>query len=264
MEEHAMSCGALRKAMYLADRLEALSPERIRAAEHLQGCSACQAFFASEEALKSVLRNRSPRRQAPPHLREAVLEQIAQEMAREVPSALNPRRLARVLVFTLVAGLGLLAAWIGYQQYPKDHEDRLVTELVEDHVRYRPGASEITSSNVEEVQAWFQGKVDFAVQPPRLAQAELLGGRVCYLSGRKGVLLSYQRQGTLISFYIIEGTDLTLSGFRHQDSQTSDFVGAGDKGHSLILWTDRGLVYALVSDLPESELVRLATSVRQG
>jgi len=121
--------------------------------------------------------------------------------------------------------------------------------------------SEIRSSRFEQVEAWFAGKVDFAVQAPRFEQSELLGGRLCYLDGKKGAWLFYRKQGALLSFFIFDGTDITVAHLRRRASGEQKFGLGVAKGQRFILWKDQGLVYALVSDLREDDLVRLASDI---
>ncbi len=261
-----MICGKARKILYLADRLEAVSPQRLEADAHLHGCPECQRFFSEEETFKSLLKARAPKPPVPPHLREKILEQISEAYALHAhpnrPAIVNPHRIrAVVAAAALVAAFALLAGIIGYTVYSGKMQEQFVAGLVDDHVRFRPGASEISSSRFEEVEAWFNGKVDFAVQAPRFEQSELLGGRLCYLDGMKGAWLVYRKHGALLSFFIFDRMDITVDRFQRRDlGERRLGLGAG-KGHRYILWKDQGLAYALISDLPEDELLRLASGV---
>ena len=257
-----MTCGNVRKILYLADRLEAASPSRLEADAHLHGCPDCQAFFADEEALKEFLRGRSPRQPVPAHLRENILEQISEDEASPLLSNRRTRRKrARGALAAVAAGVCLVVGIIGYTALTHDRQEQFVAGLIEDHLRFRPGASEISSSRFEQVEAWFAGKVDFAVQAPRFEQSELLGGRLCYLDGKKGAWLFYRKQGALLSFFIFDGTDIAVAHLRRRASGEQKFGLGVAKGQRFILWKDQGLVYALVSDLPEDDLVRLASDV---
>jgi|GEM_PF-1376810 len=261
-----MNCGKARKVIYLADRLSSASTGWVEAQGHLQGCPLCRRFFSDEEALAAFLRERSSRTPAPPHLREKILAQMARK--RPIVSeglAIRGRRRVRLAALLLfISALVLLGGIAGYQVLTRDWQERMVAELIDDHVRFQPGAYEITSPQADQVEAWFSGKVDFAVQAPRFEQVELLGGRLCYLSGKKGALLSYRKQDTLISFYILDGSDVSLDRFNRREWGHETLALESDRGQSLILWKDRGLAYALVSDLPEEELVRMALAARRG
>ena len=260
-----MSCGQARKVIYLAERLEPVSPEWVRAQEHLQQCAQCQTFFSQEEALRDLLKKRLARQGVPAHLRERILEQIAeahaQQGSRGGPFALKGNRVPVAIAVALGALVALVIGIVSYQSLPLDRQERVLAEFIDDHLRFRPGASQIESSRAEQVEAWFSGKVDFLVQAPRFEQAELLGGRLCYLFGKKGALLSYEKHGTLLSFYILEGSDIKLDRFEQHAFRDNSFAYGMGKGHNLVIWKDRGLLYALVSDLQKEELVRLASNV---
>lgn len=260
-----MSCGKARMVTYLADRLVPVSPQSVEAQKHLQSCPQCRAFVLNEEAFTRVLRSHLPQHRAPAHLREKILGEIAQARSRRrLPvglSALSRKQVAAAILVTAISLLALLAGIFGHQALTGDTEQRMVATLIEDHLRFRPGASEIASSEAAQVESWFTGKVEFEVRVPRFDQAEVLGGRLCYLLGRKGALVTYQVNGALLSFYTLEGTDVHPDRFKGRHLGGNLFAYSGEKGHSLVLWKDRGLVYALVSPLPERKLIQLASEI---
>lgn len=261
-----MDCGKARKVLYRADRLGPASLQWEEAQGHRQVCPQCRAFFSNEETLAGFLRERSPRVAAPPHLGEKILEEIARlqtqpSISEDLP-ARDRRRIQAAMLVVFISVFALLAGITGYQVLARKWQERMVAELIDDHVRFRPGAYEIASSRADQVEAWFSGKVDFSVQAPQFEQAELLGGRLCYLSGKKGALLSYRAHGALISFYILDGAGISLDRYKRRELGDNTFALGGGKGQNLILWKDRGLAYALVSDLPEEELLRMVLAAK--
>ena len=260
-----MFCGDARKVIYLADRLEPVSTQWVGAQEHLHQCTKCQTFFSQEEALRDLLKTRLAGRGVPPHVRESILGQIAEARARQRrqagPFALKGKRIPAAIAAALGALVALVLGVVSYQSLPLDRQERVLAEFIDDHLRFRPAVFQIESSRVEQVEAWFSGKVDFLVQAPRFEQAELLGGRLCYMFGKKGALLFYQKHGTPLSFYILEESGIKLDRVERHEYGDNRFAYGMGKGHNLILWKDRGLLYALVSDLQKDELIRLASSV---
>lgn len=259
-----MTCGQTRKVMYLADRLEPVSPQWVEAQEHLRQCAECRAFFFDEEVLRSFVKKRLARHGVPAHVREQILVQIGEARAhhgRERASALQGTRVRAAVALAVVVIIVLLVGIVGYQSLDVDHQEKVSAELIDDHLRFKLGASALESSQVEQVEAWFSGKVDFPVQAPRFEQTELLGGRLCYLFGKKGAMLFYRKDGAVLAFYVLDGTDLDMGRLERPESGDHGFAYGVGKGHNLVLWKDRGLVYALVSDLRKDELVRLAANV---
>lgn len=260
-----MNCGKTRKIIYCANRPEPRAPQWVEAQEHLNRCPECQGFFADDETLASLLRTRLGGQEVPAHLREKILDYIAEARTRERPSEhpLAPRQkwIPVAVVVVLIGVFTWLAGILGYPTLVGDRQQRIEVVLVEDHLRFGPGVSEIKSSRVEQVEAWFSGKVNFAVHAPRFDQAELLGGRLCYLLGKKGARLFYRAYGKQVSLFILDGSAIDLARLERLDRGENPFAHARDKGYSLILWKDGSLVHALVSELREQELVRLASSV---
>ena len=262
-----MTCGTTRKIIYLANQPEPWSAHWVAAQEHLNHCQECQALFSRDEALRRLLRTRFAGQDAPAHLRERVLDRIAQARTSERSSEHSwvPRQqqIRAALLIALLGGIVLVAGILGYPMLVGDRPQRVAAVMVEDHLQFGPGVSAIESSQAEQVETWFRGKVDFAVHVPRVAHAELVGGRRCSLFGKHGALLSYRTQGTPVSLYIFEGTEVNPARFERLDLGEHTFTRASSKGHSLLLWKNRGLAYTLVSELPEQELVRLAAGIAE-
>lgn len=260
-----MTCGQTRKVMYLADRLEPVSPQWVDAQEHLQRCAECRAFFFDEEALRSFVKKRLARPVVPAHVRERILVEIGEAQAQQdherASAFLKGKRFRAAVGMALVVVIAVLVGIVGYQTLDVDPQERVLAELIDDHLRFKLGASVIDSSQVEQVEAWFSGKVDYPVQAPRFEQAELVGGRLCYVFGKKGAMLFYRKDGAVLAFYILDGTNLNMDRLEQHQSGDHGFAYGVGKGHNLIFWKDRGLVYALVSDLHKDELMRLASNV---
>lgn len=261
-----MTCGLARKVIYLADRLEPVSPQWVDAQEHLQHCAECRAFVSEEEALKSFLKKRLARHGVPAHVRERILVQIREAQAQHgrarASALLKGTRVRAAVAMALGVLLVLLVGIVWHQSFDVDQPETVLAELIDDHLRFKLGASVIDSSQVEQVEAWFSGKVEFPVRAPRFEQAELLGGRLCYVFGKKGAMLFYRKHGAVLAFYILDGTEINMARLERRELGDGRFAYGVGKGHNLILWKDRGLVFALVSDLlHKDELMRLASNV---
>ena len=262
-----MTCGQTRTVMYLADRMESVSPQWVEAQDHLKHCPECRAFFFDEEALRSVLKTRLAKQAVPAHVRERILARIGEARTydgRRRAFSLRGTRVRAAVATALGVILLFLVGIVGYQSLNNDPQERVLAELIDDHLRFKLGASALESSQVKQVEAWFSGKVDYPVQAPRFEQTELVGGRLCYLFGKKGAMLFYRKDGAMLALYVLDGTDLNIDRVARPESGDRGFAYGVGKGHNLVLWQDRGLVYALVSHLQKDELVRLAANVSRG
>jgi len=130
-------------------------------------------------------------------------------------------------------------------------------ELVDAHLRsLQPGhLTDVPSSDQHTVKPWFQGKVDFAV-PARDFSVEgfdLVGGRLDMVGGQPVAALVYRRRQHLLNVFVwaARGPDSPL---RFSSS----------RGYRVSRWTQGGIEYRLVSDVPAAEADQLAALLRGG
>lgn len=255
-----MHCGAARRCLYAMWGSSAGATEEVaRAREHVAACAACRDFFAAEEEFRSLIRGRVPRETAPAALRERVLALIAEERGAPAPRA---RRSSRGSLRRTVGALGLVAALAG-GIWLVQHKNRapslpFASILVEDHAGNLSSTMEITTSDPEAVQQWFREKAGLAFRLPATSEPQLVGGRLCHLQGRKAALIWYRHPQSMVSLYILDAGNAELS-----DEQTIALDGKrcivdARKGYSVVMWKERGLLYGLVSDVRDAELLRLA------
>lgn len=146
---------------------------------------------------------------------------------------------------------------------PTDLED-----LAARHARDLP--MDVTAPDVAEVQSYLSGKLPFAVRLPKLAASEgpikALGGRIIQLNDREAAYVRYDTAHGRVSMIVYEdGAD------EPRLSEVSPLYRLGEqpilvkhvRGYSAAQWKQAGLVYSVVTDLPESEFnVVLHQSIR--
>lgn len=264
-----MKCGTARKYLYLdlgAGGGKAAFPHDAdldRAKAHLAQCAVCQRFFELEDRTKALLDSRAPMPPAPATLRERVLREVARErerLARGAPSrAAGRRKLMVALVAALVMVSAVTALWV------RSHSAglapvQLASVLIEDHAHAPERSAEISSSDHAQVQSWFRGKLDFTFRlPPAPSDdAALIGGRLCNLGGRPAALILYQQPQSRLSLFILDGNDVDLPDERLVAVDGKRCLMDSKKGYNAVLWKERGLIYGLVSDLSNADLLKLA------
>jgi len=260
-----MKCGTARKQLYLLRQPSAASivspveAEVAQAEAHVAGCAACQEFFAAEERLKALLRTRAPREKASATLREQVFSRIGERPAR--PShwlrPLRRRNLALAVTGLMIVVLLAVGLWFSHRR-TQIMSPQIASILIEDHAHNLPGATQIASSDHLVVQSWFQGQVDFSFRLPPINDPSLIGGRLCYLQGRRAALVLYQHPQSKVSLFILDGSDVELpeTGVIALDGKRC--LVDTRKGYNAVLWKERGLLYGLVSDLRSAELLQMA------
>jgi anti-sigma factor RsiW len=253
-----MECGEAKKIIYLTHGAEPLTSELIEAKRHIRHCAKCSEFFREEETLKNLIRERTPREKAPPSLRENVLAEIAKWHGQKSSNRYNIFRSgiidrailpALILVFIILL-TGLIFYFVSFEQEHKS----LASLLAEDHITNIPEAAQILSSEPRYIEDWFMGKVDFVVKVPELRGAKLIGGRLCRVENNRIALLFYKKDGKPISLFVM---DDSMADIGKVEIQGKNLYHQSEKGCNLIFWWEKGVVYALVSDIRREELARL-------
>lgn len=263
-----MQCGTARKQLFMVPLQEgnpgtACDREEFeRAQEHVSGCAACREFFAAEEQIKLLLQKRAPREKAFATLRERILQQLPQKIGRKeqrftgLDFRLRPSPalvwVGSLLVVVLMGGL-----W-RYWRQTRIAPLQLTSALVEDYVHNLPGVTEIASSDPLVVQSWFHGKVDFVFRLPPVQNPSLRGGRLCQLRGRNAALILYHHPQSAVSLFILDGRGVQLPENQLVERAGRHCLVNSDKGYSVVLWKERGLLYGLVSDLRSDDLLQMA------
>ena len=261
-----MECGTARKLLYSSqvlhgDKLAPVETETKDARLHLEQCAGCQQFFVAEKGLSALLRKHVPGEAASSTLREQVLSRIAAEQQKaKRPSRwsfLRRRRAILLLALFLLAGLLFSGLWLRSRR--TQESEQLASILVEDHARYQSATTEVTSSEPEVIKAWFRDRVRFSVQPPRLPDSSLVGGRLCNLRGHPAALVVYRKPQNMISLFVLDGRDIELPKEHLIALEERPCFVTTERGYNIVMWKERGLLYALVSDLRSADLLQLST-----
>ncbi|MGH9398553.1 MAG: anti-sigma factor family protein [Terriglobia bacterium] len=228
------------------------SPE---ARDHLAGCVTCRQLIHDNEKLQFHLRRVAAGERAPEALRKQVEAFVRRPISiRRVRTRLWAGIAAGVIILVL-AGYGLVRHHLHFSLTPSS----LAQDFILDHEHYLPGRQEIVTNSPQDVQDWFEGKVDFPVRVPRLSAAALVEARVCTIAGRKAALVHYRLkpQNTLVSFFVAPEPKT----FERQKKPIVLF--SSYEGLNSTLWCHRGLVYSLVASLDDRTLQQIAKSVQQ-
>jgi anti-sigma factor RsiW len=195
--------------------------------------------------------------QAPEALRRNIQRKIARQRSAE-----NLRRYASYSA--VAAGLAVIAT-AGYvakgdgPTAPRPLE--VVMDAVDKHARALP--VEVTPA-AGDVDSWFRGKVDFAVRAPVFNSPlapRLMGARLANVRDRQAAYFVYggDDPGRRVTLLLFPGSDLDLPG----GSGEAEVMVANEKGYNVAMWRKQGIVYSLVSDLDERDILQLVSQVEE-
>ena len=212
---------------------------------HLARCAACAQEKIEIVALRETVRERLPRFDPPPGLEDRLFRSVARV---ERPKRRIPWRGA-ALVAAAACAL-LIAIPTGF----RPPRDRATEEIVDAHVRSLQAQhlTDVASSDQHTVKPWFQGRIDFAVPTHDFAEHgfALVGGRLDVLSGQPAAALVYRRRQHVLNLFV----ERSSGGEPRRDYSV--------RGYRISTWTQDGLRYRLVSDVPAGESDELISLLR--
>jgi anti-sigma factor RsiW len=121
-------------------------------------------------------------------------------------------------------------------------------------------------AQTEAIQAWFRGRVEFAVPVPNLPPEpyRFQGVRVNYFLNRRVAELAYTTGTHPLSFFIFAEPSLTLTAPHTVHAGKRTFYVQQRKGYTAVLWKEGDMVCGLVSDLQAAVLVSLLQQSMSG
>jgi anti-sigma factor RsiW len=242
----------------------ALPPEQeARLLAHLEACSACSAELALQREMRSRVAAEVPRLEVPAELRRKVQEIMTPREARiwgVLPRpALQWGMAAAVLVLISLVSVMLLT------RGPRERIPPIVIEAVNDHrsfaMRVNPPA--LPTADRQQVRQLVEAKVGFQIDPPigQRAGLRLVGGDVTYFLDRKVACILYGKGSNLVTLLVFRGEGIDMNQPGIQQVKGVPIYAASYEGTGMILWKQGDLVYSLISELPQDELLGVAKAI---
>jgi anti-sigma factor RsiW len=236
--------------------------ERAEVESHLADCAACQHAVRVQAALKEAVRRAAPAI-APIELRHSVQVALRNE---ELPGSRwdavlhNPRAVA-VAAAAVGAAVWFLGGGMSHPLFTR--HSGLVDDTVAMHMRGLP--LDYAANDVGSVQQWLQGHLDFAARVPRFRQGPALQGvRLSQLHSRPAAVLSYsvpQGDGRRVSLFIVDDPDdADPPGTVRRVADRQVWLSRS-RGYNVVSWRNDEIVYQLISDLDERDVLQLVQAV---
>ena len=243
--DSAITCEESRRLIpfFLDDELDA--EQSLLMEVHVAACESCQRELAQEGELRVALRRAAKRVVAPESLRRRIQAEIA-------ASEKRPSGFRRMV--PLAAAAALLIALVGGQMFDRTGDEFSV--VTARHARNLP--MDVSGGDWHNVQSYLNTRLPFAVRKPEVGEAQsaaLVGGRITQVGNQEAAYLRYRLPRGHISIFV----------YQDQGGQPSEVapgyrLGRHEvmmrqmKGLNIARWREGGLVYSVVSELPEREI----------
>jgi anti-sigma factor RsiW len=213
--------------------------ERSEIEAHVAGCAECSRQLASVRSLKHAIA-RLTGREEPPGAVRARIESLG---FRNFPRRTTQHRqlVAAVAAVVLLAGAA-------YTMRRPSAAAKFGDELVSDYLNSLPDVRpvEVASNDPREIVRFFSGKIPFEPVVPDLPSAQLVGGRLCTVAGRRVELLFYTHGAS--------GQDFSLFVC---DQAVPDTACRNYRGHRVCSRRFGRLTVLAVGDIPEPTLEQI-------
>jgi anti-sigma factor (TIGR02949 family) len=212
--------------------------------QHVASCPSCQSRLQFFQQVRAELRADTAPYKAPAYL-AARVERSLHLLARR-------RRLAWTTAMAMIAVALLISTTAVYRIYTDQATPALVPEIISVHAATVSGDIALTllSADVGMVRQWLEQRLPFRPVIPRAAWGgfQLLGARTLSLSGQPAALLHFGRDDRRVSLVNLRDRR-HLAGFSTRvelDGINFWIVIQGE--YTLVLWSEHGQLYAMVSD----------------
>lgn len=224
--------------------------EQLEFEAHLFECGNCRAEYDSVRQVVDTVRGSKPLYPAGALLPVKV---------REILESDRSKRQRRIRVRATMMAASFAATILLFAVLPTLRSQRFTSFAAETHLEYAQGSLPlgIASDQPDVVSAWLQTHLPFHLGLPNFASQtpggpksySLVGARLMQFDGQDVAYLAYTMETRPISLLVSSNARVMPSGGEAYTSGKLVFHFSSEKGLKLITWRDRGLSYALVSDV---------------
>jgi len=271
-------CETIRSQMffYLDDELHGRELSDFE--RHLEDCLECRSLCHQERCIIESVRAARPMYMASPELRDRIADLLEQAPEPYVASSPLRDRVQQILGFDqrtaaprfafprMLSWAFVLAAvlfagfWILRPRPATPTPSEFAMMAVDTHSRRIRNQLplEIETASPAEISDWFSGKVPFSLKLPTYQENSgqeklyhLEGARLVGFKNDYAAFVAYRMRNRPITLVVTSNRVAMPSGGEEIPSKGLKFHYDAINGLKVITWADRGLTYALVSDLEE-------------
>lgn len=243
---------------YLDNELQ--GDERVAIEAHLAECGSCAAIFERELSFIKAIRESGPMHVAPPELRARVQETLLGSPGAPVLKSRSRVTWGLAIAAALLVLILPVAIWRAMNRTNRQETSSFALMAAETHLRRTRGQLplEVETATPQRISEWFGNKVNFSVKLPNYQESSgqeklytLEGARLVGYKEDYAAYVAYRMKARPISLVITSDSVAKPSGGEEIVARGLTFHYNAIHGLKVITWSDRGLTYALVSDLEE-------------
>lgn len=251
-----MNCHELDNLLFPYLDGEFSASERAELDVHLSSCATCAARVEKErrahDTVRGLMQEQSPA--ATQALRERIKGGLDAEDARATRAHYLPR-------IALAAGV-LVATAASWQNYKSYRARVFMEDAAGRYARNFP--LEIERATPEQMQIWFNDKLEHRVAVPQFRNATTVGGRVLNVREKQAAVIRYV-SGSPASG--VPHMDLFVVGDAHGEIDVPalpDMAISASNGFNVVSARDGDLVYTLVTDTSLNDVEELRAALQNG
>jgi len=240
-----MNCSEIRPRIALYVDREVTSAEALEFEAHLTDCAECRREYDALRETVDAVRAACPIYEVPERSYAAIQGMVQNWERRQRQRRWLPSLAAAAVLLAVAAVWWISAGRPGYEQF-----------AVQAHRNIARGTFplDIVSDRPPVVSNWLKLRVPFHLTLPNYPEGgpkryALLGARLMQYRGEDVAYLAYEMGGRPISLLISSSPRIMPSGGESSRSGGLTFYFSSQQGFRIITWKDKGLTYALVSDL---------------
>jgi len=225
---------------------------------HLDECAICAQVVRLHRSYKAAMLRANA---AAPHVfYGGVRERIAAESHGRWARAFQRPSAVAVAAACVGAAAWFLAGGLSHPLFTARHS--LVDDGIAIHKLALP--LDFPATDPRSAQQWLESKLDYGVRVPRFAQQgpRLQGVRLSSVHERRAALVTYslpQSDGRRVSLLIVDDPEQQLAGDAHRVADREVWLSRA-KGFNVASWRNNEIVYSLITDLDEQDVLALVQS----
>ena len=249
--------------------------------QHIETCHKCCEKFEFEQAIKKIIKDKTPLHKTPQHLLQSIVSQLADLNKKELNHTgtltleLKRGRIRGILDFftlrpayvtmavLLPATIIGLAAYLsffrpaGFPPIVKVAAERH-DSFVNDNMRF-----DLVSSDRNEIRRHFENlqRYNLAIDVPEFngREMKLLGCKNFSLAGKESAYVGLSGNHNKISLEIVNGSDMNINGLNHEIFKGRPYYFGRYKGYNVVLWRHGDTLYSMTSTMNKRDIMRVAS-----